>query len=61
MQQRIIELTSGERLRIRIDHDQVHLENPDQWQQRLSREDAWRLAEALDDLATTVAEGDLED
>lgn len=56
MQERTIELTSGERLRISVDRDAVQLENPGAWHQRMTREDAWRLAEALDELATSAAE-----
>ena len=56
MQERIIETSSGERLRISIEHDVVQIENPGAWHQRMTREDAWRLAEALDDLATGAVE-----
>ena len=56
MQERIIELTSGERLRIAIERDVVQLENPGAWRQRMTREDVWRLAEAFDDLATSATE-----
>ena len=48
-----VELAGGTaRIRIEADEDGVLLRNVGRWTQRLTREEAWRLAEALDEAAT---------
>ena len=51
--QLVVRLTSGETIVVRrIAADVVLVENPGRWRQRLSREEAWQLLEALDEAAT---------
>ena len=43
----------GEVIRVEARGDEVRLANGTRWEQRLTREEAWRLAEALDEVATS--------
>lgn len=49
-----IVLVSGETLTVRLVTGLVEIALEDHWLQRLTREEAWRLAEALDEVATTA-------
>ncbi len=42
----------GERIRVERTRSGLRLANGDRWEQRLTLEEAWRLAEAIDELAT---------
>ncbi len=46
-----------EQIRIETAPGGLVLSNGDRWRQPLTREEAWRLAEALDELATRPADG----
>ncbi len=46
-----------EKIRIETAPGGLVLSNGDRWRQPLSRDEAWRLAEALDELATRPADG----
>ena len=48
----------GEVIRVEARDDQVRLANGTRWEQRLTREEAWRLAEALDEVATSSSHED---
>ena len=48
-----VEIAGGaERIRVEVDGDGVLLRRDGRWRQRLTREESWRLAEALDEVAT---------
>lgn len=49
----VVELRQGESIVVRVEGREVVLENQAHWLQRLTREEAWRLAEALDEMATS--------
>ncbi len=42
----------GERIRVERTHSGLLLNNGDRWEQRLTLEEAWRLAEVIDELAS---------
>ena len=42
----------NETIRVALRGDGITIDNGDRWRQRLTREEAWRLAEALDEVAT---------
>ncbi len=42
----------GEVIRVEGDTNRVRLSRLGAWEQRLSREEAWRLAEAIEDIAS---------
>ncbi len=57
-----IRLEGAESIVVRTDGDEhVVLENPGRWRQRLRREEAWELTEALDAIATAASETSNED
>lgn len=45
-------IAGGETIRIEADREGLWLSNADRWEQRLTRQEAWRLAEAIDEAAT---------
>lgn len=48
-----VEIAGGrERIYVEADDDGLLLRNEGHWLQRLTREEAWRLAEAIDEAAT---------
>ena len=47
-----VTLRDGQRLEVRIVDGDVELAHAGIWSQRLTREEAWQLAEALDAVAT---------
>lgn len=51
-----IVLESGESLTVRLVDGVVEIAREDRWLQRLTREEAWQLAEVLDDVATAAAD-----
>lgn len=44
----------AETIRIEVDRGGLRISNGTRWQQRLTREEAWRLAEAIDSVATAA-------
>ncbi len=46
----------GERIRVESRDDAVRISRASVWEQRISREEAWRLAEALDTVATAPSD-----
>ena len=48
----------GEVIRVEARGDEVRLANGTHWEQRLTREEAWRLAEAIDEVATSSSSWD---
>ena len=44
----------GERIRVEIRDGDVRLSRRGAWEQHLSREEAWRLAEAIERVASTT-------
>ena len=44
--------TEGQVIRVELRDDLVHLSRPGRWEQVLTREEAWRFAEAIDEVAT---------
>ena len=50
----------GQVIRVELRDDRVHLSRPGAWDQRLTREEAWRLTEALDELPTAADLGDAQ-
>lgn len=44
----------GEVIRVEARGTEIHLANGSRWAQRLTREEAWRLAEAIDAVATST-------
>ena len=52
-----VEITVGggaETIRVEADRAAITLTNGSKWSQMLTREEAWRLAEAIDRIATTA-------
>ena len=49
-------LASGASLTVRLIEGALQITSGEGWEQRLTREEAWRLAEALDALATAADE-----
>ena len=47
----------GERIRVETRGEDVRVSRAGVWEQRISREEAWRLAEALDTVATAASDG----
>ncbi len=48
----------AESIRVEVDRLGLVLSNGTRWQQRLTREEAWRLAEAIDAVATRAPDPD---
>ncbi len=46
----------GERIRVETRGEDVRMSRASVWEQRISREEAWRLAEALDTVATAPSD-----
>ena len=54
-----VSIASGaESIRVEVDRLGLMLSNGTRWQQRLTREEAWRLAEAIDAVATRAPDPD---
>ena len=53
----ILVVDGTEEIRVETAPGGLVLSNGDRWRQPLRREEAWRLAEALDELATRPADG----
>ncbi len=47
----------GEVIRVEARGDEVRLANGTRWEQLLTREEAWSLAEAIDEVATASSSG----
>ena len=52
----VIPVAGGETIRVEPSRRGITLTNGDRWQQRLTREEAWRLAEAIDAVATSAGD-----
>ncbi len=48
----------AETIRVEVDRSGLLIANGTRWQQRLTREEAWRFAEAIDAVATRASDPD---
>ncbi len=48
----------AETIRVEVDRSGLLISNGSRWDQRLTREEAWRLAEAIDSVATAAGRDD---